>query len=51
MNTFPWFKNYESNIRHTLEPYPQTTLADIVHQTAVETPQRSALWFKGKTIS
>ncbi len=32
-------------------PYPQTTLADIVHQTAVETPDRPALWFKGKTLS
>ena len=47
----PWFKNYEPNIRHTLEPYPQTTLADIVHRTAVETPARPALWFKGKTLS
>ena len=47
----PWFKNYEPNIRHTLKPYPQTTLADIVHQTAVETPARPALWFKGKTLS
>ena len=53
MDTFPtpWFKNYEPNIPHTLTPYPQTTLADIVHQTATETPDRPALWFKGKTIS
>jgi long-chain acyl-CoA synthetase len=51
MDAHPWFKNYEPNIRHTLEPYPQTTLADIVHQTATETPERPALWFKGKTIS
>ncbi len=53
MTTYPtrWFKNYEPNIRHTLEPYPQTTLADMVHETATATPDRPALWFKGKTLS
>ena len=53
MSTYPtpWFDHYEPNIRHTLAPYPQTTLADIVHQTATQTPDRPALWFKGKTLS
>ncbi len=47
----PWFKNYEPNIRPSLQPYPDTTLADIVHETAQTEPHRPALWFKGTTLN
>jgi len=46
----PWLKNYDQGVRATLKPYPETTLADIVHETAVERPNHPALWFKGNTM-
>ncbi len=46
----PWLKNYDQGVRASLRPYPQTTLADIVHGTATERPHHPALWFKGKTL-
>ncbi|RUA15318.1 MAG: AMP-dependent synthetase [Clostridia bacterium] len=51
METKPWLKNYEPNVRPTLMSYPHTTLADIVHDTAQTEPTRTALWFKGKTLT
>ncbi len=47
----PWLKNYDQGVRETLKPYPETTLADVVHETAVERPDHVALWFKGNTMS
>lgn len=47
----PWLKNYDQGVRATLKPYPATTLADVVHDTAVQRPDHVALWFKGHTMS
>lgn len=51
MNELPWLAHYDEGIRASLAPYPEKTLADVVHETASKRPQHPALWFKGATIS
>ncbi len=51
MTQQPWIANYDEGVRATLEPYPDTTLADIVHDTAQKRPAHPAIWFKGATLS
>jgi len=51
MSSYPWIAHYDEGIRPSLEPYPLTTLADIVHETATLRPDHPALWFKGTIIS
>ncbi len=46
-----WLEHYDEGIRSSLEPYPQKTLVDVVHETASMRPDHPALWFKGATIS
>ena len=47
----PWFKSYDPGLPHTLQPYPQQTLLDIVHETVVQRPEHIALIFKGKRMT
>ena len=46
-----WLEHYDKGIRTSLEPYPQKTLVDVVHEPAGMRPDHPALWFKGTTIS
>ncbi|MBM3161837.1 MAG: long-chain fatty acid--CoA ligase [Chlorobi bacterium] len=50
-NARPWFRHYDSGVPHTLEPYPEHTLVDIVRRTATESRDHPAMFFKGRTIS
>lgn len=47
----PWLKSYDPGVPETLHPYPDTTLIDIVAETARLRPGHPALMFKGTTIS
>ena len=51
MADFPWFKNYDSGVPHTLEPYPDRTLLDVVYDTARQRPGHTMIWFKGAVIT
>lgn len=51
MTQKPWLTNYDQGVRASLAPYPDTTLVDIVHETAQMRPTHTALWFKGATMS
>ena len=51
MDQHPWFKSYDDNVPHTLEPYPCQTLLDVVRQTANDRPLHPALLFKGAQMS
>lgn len=51
MSDYPWLSHYDEGVSATLAPYPETTLADIVHETATQRPQHPALWFKGTTLT
>jgi len=47
----PWIHHYDKGVPHTLEPYPEHTLVDIVRKRASEHPQTPAMHFKGRELS
>ena len=51
MTDKPWLARYDSGVPHTLQPYPERTLVDVVRATARERPAHSALLFKGRHLS
>ena len=51
MNAKPWLKHYDAGVPHTLQPYPQKTLLDIVKETTSERPDHPALLFKGAVMT
>jgi long-chain acyl-CoA synthetase len=51
METRPWFKSYDPDLPQTLQPYPESTLLDVMAETVCLRPQHPALVFKGKRIS
>jgi long-chain acyl-CoA synthetase len=46
-----WLRFYDDGVPHTLQPYPNRTLLDIVAKTARERPEHTALYFKSKAMS
>jgi len=48
---YPWFKNYDAGVPHTLAPYPDRTLLDVVAETARQRPGHTMMWFKGNVIT
>lgn len=46
-----WLKHYDQGVPHTLQPYPNRTLLDIVSETAKQRPNHTALYFRGGVIS
>lgn len=46
----PWLKFYEPHVPEHID-YPDTTLPEVLQQTAQKDPQRSAIVFKGARIS
>ena len=51
MRDKPWIKHYDKGVPHSLQPYPEITLVDVVRKTAEDHPERTALFFKGSAIS
>lgn len=51
MEIKPWLKHYDEGVPHTLEPYPEHTLLDVVSETARQKPDHPALLFKGTSLS
>ena len=47
----PWLKHYDSDVRPSLEPYPDKTLLDYLRALAAEHGEKPALLFKGATVS
>jgi long-chain acyl-CoA synthetase len=47
----PWLKHYDSDVRPSLAPYPETTLIDYLDRLASEHPSSAALLFKGATMT
>jgi long-chain acyl-CoA synthetase len=44
-------EHYDEGVAHTLRPYPERTLLDVVSQTACQRPDHPALLFKGARLS
>ena len=51
MRDKPWIKHYDKGVPHSLQPYPEITLVDVVRKTAEDYSERTALFFKGSTMS
>jgi long-chain acyl-CoA synthetase len=47
----PWLRHYDSDVRPSLAPYPDKTLIDYLDQLATGHPSKTALIFKGSTMS
>jgi long-chain acyl-CoA synthetase len=43
----PWLAQYDADVPHSLQPYPEKTLLDYLAALAREHPLRPALLFKG----
>ncbi len=46
-----WFEQYDKSVPHSLRPYPQRTLLDIVSTTTQQRPDHIAMIFKGTRIA
>jgi long-chain acyl-CoA synthetase len=51
MDERPWLKNYDPLLPHTLEPYPNRTLLDILTDTVEQRSNHLMLVFKGLHLS
>ena len=51
MSNRPWLANYDSDVPHSLEPYPDKTLVDFLDDLATKHGDRTALLFKGSSVS
>jgi long-chain acyl-CoA synthetase len=51
MADYPWYKSYDAGVTHTLEPYPDITLLDIVADTNREMPDHTFMYFKDRYFS
>jgi long-chain acyl-CoA synthetase len=51
MQEYPWLKCYDEGVPHSLQPYPEQTLLDVVSDTVRQRPRHPALIFKGKRLS
>jgi long-chain acyl-CoA synthetase len=47
----PWLAHYDGNVPHSLAPYPNLTLVDYLAKLARENGSKTALLFKGSTMS
>jgi len=50
MENYPWFKNYDKGVPRTLEPYPGTTMIEVVDESAKAKPYRAMFYFKGHRL-
>jgi long-chain acyl-CoA synthetase len=46
-----WLKHYDRGVPHTLQPYPERTLVDVVGDAAQQRPDHTALFFQGARLS
>jgi long-chain acyl-CoA synthetase len=47
----PWLAHYDDDVKHSLAPYPESTLLDYLDRLARHHGSRAALLFKGSEIS
>jgi len=46
-----WLKHYDRGVPHTLKPYPERTLVDVVTDAAQQRPDHPSLYFQGARLS
>jgi long-chain acyl-CoA synthetase len=45
---YPWYKSYDEGVPHSIAPYPNKTLLDIITETADEMPEHTFMYFKDR---
>jgi len=48
---YPWYKSYDEGVPHSLAPYPEITLLDVIADTTREMPDHTFMYFKGRYFS
>ncbi len=51
METKVWLKHYDVGVPHSLQPYPESTVLDVLSETVRQRPDHPALLFKGARLS
>jgi long-chain acyl-CoA synthetase len=51
MEDYPWFKNYDSGVPHTLQPYPAITVLDVLADSVKQRPEHPLCIFQGREVS
>jgi len=51
MDTKPWLKFYDEGVPHSLEPYPDQTMMDVLSDTVQLRPEHPCLLFQGSTLT
>ncbi len=51
MEQKPWLKHYDEGVPHSLKPYPEKTLVDVMQETAKQKPEHIAMIFKGTELT
>jgi long-chain acyl-CoA synthetase len=51
MTAKPWFNHYDAGVPHTLEPYPEQTLLDLLGENARAHPGHPITYLKGRAMS
>ncbi len=51
MKDYPWVKHYEAGVPHTLQPYPEITVLDVITDTLKQRPQHPLAIFQGREMS
>ena len=51
MADYPWYKSYDKGVPHSLKPYPEITLLDVIAETTREMPEHTFMYFKDRYFS
>jgi long-chain acyl-CoA synthetase len=51
MKDYPWVKHYEAGVPHTLQPYPEITVLDVLADALKQRPEHPLAIFQGREVS
>ena len=51
MKEYPWVKHYDAGVPHTLQPYPDITVLDVLTDTLKQRPEHPVAIFQAREVS
>ena len=51
MKDYAWFKSYDPGVPHTLQPYPDITVLDVLADSLKQRPEHPLIIFQGREVS
>jgi len=51
MKEYPWVKHYDAGVPHTLQPYPEITVLEVLTDTLKQRPEHPIAIFQGREVS